>query len=186
MKIHIKNMVCPRCVMAVRAILENIGLHPIHIGLGEVELEEDDISGIKSQLKHELQSIGFDLLDDKNSKIIERIKNLITELIQTKNNQLKLALSEYLTGEMNHDYSWLSNLFSEVEGITIEKYYIFQKIEKVKELLIYDELSLSEIAYQLNYSSPAYLSSQFKKVTGLTPSHFRNLKENNRKSIDEI
>jgi AraC-like DNA-binding protein len=186
MKIHIKNMVCPRCVMAVRTILKDIGLHPRHIGLGEVELEEDDISKIKSELKQQLQSIGFDLLDDKNSKIIERIKNLITDLIQTKNNRLKITLSDYLSSELNRDYSQLSNLFSEVEGITIEKYYILQKIEKVKELLIYDELSLSEIAFQLNYSSVAYLSNQFKKVTGLTPSHFKNLKENKRKPLDEI
>jgi AraC-like DNA-binding protein len=186
MKIHIKNMVCPRCVMAVKAILENIGLHPTHIGLGEVELDEDDISEIKSELKQQLQSIGFDLLDDKNSKIIERIKNLITDIIQTKNNQLNITLSDFLSSELNRDYSQLSNLFSEVEGITIEKYYILQKIEKVKELLIYDELSLSEIAFQLNYSSVAYLSNQFKKVTGLTPSHFKNLKENKRKPLDEI
>ncbi|MDA3910168.1 MAG: AraC family transcriptional regulator [Bacteroidales bacterium] len=186
MKIHIKNMVCPRCVMAVRAILENIGLHPIHIGLGEVELEENDISEIKSQLKQELQSIGFDLLDDKNSRTIEKIKNLITDLIQTKNNRLEITLSDHLSMESNRDYSQLSNLFSEVEGITIEKYYILQKIEKVKELLIYDELSLSEIAFQLNYSSVAYLSNQFKKVTGMTPSHFKNLKENKRKALDKI
>ena len=167
-------------------IFEKFELHPIQVDLGEIELKENNIDQVKDQLIEELKSFGFDLLDDKKSKIIEKVKNRIIDLIQNKNNQLQLKLSEYLSEELRQDYSSLSNLFSEVEGITIEKYYILQKIEKVKELLVYDELTLSEIAYQLNYSSPAYLSNQFKKVTGLTPSHFKQMRTIQRKPIEEV
>lgn len=156
------------------------------VDLGEIELQESDISGVKQELREELQSLGFDLLDDKRSRTIEKIKNIITDLVQNKSNQIEMNLSDYLVQELHQDYSSLSNLFSEVEGRTIEKYYINQKIEKVKELLVYDELTLNEIAYQLNYSSAAYLSSQFKKVTGLTPSHFKNLSTVRRKPLDEL
>lgn len=172
--------------MVVKSTLEKLGLHPIQVELGEIELQENDISSVKSQLKEELQSIGFELLDDKKVKTIEKIKNRIVDLVQNKNNSLNTRLSDYLTEEVHQDYSSLSNLFSEVEGITIEKYYILQKIEKVKELLVYDEFSLSEIAFQLNYSSVAYLSSQFKKVTGLTPSHFKKLRTIKRRPLDEL
>lgn len=179
-------MVCDRCKMVVRSTLEKIGLHPLQIELGEVELQENSISAVKAQLIRELQSLGFDLLEDKKSKTIEKIKNLITELVQSKDNKLTINLSGYLSQELRQDYSALSNLFSEVEGITIEKYYILQKIEKVKELLVYDELTLSEIAVQLNYSSVAYLSNQFKKVTGLTPSHFKEMRTVKRKSLEDL
>ncbi|MFT6802750.1 MAG: AraC-like DNA-binding protein, partial [Salibacteraceae bacterium] len=135
--------------MVVKSTLKKFGLVPVQVELGEVVLEENDISSIKEQLKQELQSFGFDLLDDKRTKTIEKIKNLIVDLVQNKNSNLQLTLSDYLTKELHRDYSALSNLFSQVEGITIEKYYIFQKIEKVKELLVYDELTLSEIAFQL-------------------------------------
>lgn len=177
-------MVCDRCKMAVKSILMNIGLHPVHIELGEIELQENNISIIVEELKQKLQSFGFELLDNKKTKTIERIKNRIVDLVHNRNNDLQVTLSDYLTQELLQDYSALSNLFSEVEGITIEKYYILQKIEKVKELLIYDELTLSEISFKLNYSSVAYLSNQFKKVTGLTPSHFKNLRTIKRKSLD--
>jgi AraC-like DNA-binding protein len=170
--------------MAVKSILMNIGLHPVHIELGEIELQENNISIIVEELKQKLQSFGFELLDNKKTKTIERIKNRIVDLVHNRNNDLQVTLSDYLTQELLQDYSALSNLFSEVEGITIEKYYILQKIEKVKELLIYDELTLSEISFKLNYSSVAYLSNQFKKVTGLTPSHFKNLRTIKRKSLD--
>lgn len=165
---------------------EKLGLHPVQVDLGEVELEEKNIDKIKVQLEQELQSLGFELLNDQKTKTIEKVKNRIIDLVQNKNSSLDVTLSDYLTQEIHQDYSALSSLFSEVEGITIEKYYIQQKIEKVKELLVYDELSLSEIAYQLNYSSVAYLSNQFKKVTGLTPSHFKNMRSVNRKSIEEL
>ncbi|MFT4802616.1 MAG: AraC-like DNA-binding protein [Flavobacteriaceae bacterium] len=186
MKIYIKNMVCNRCKMVVKSTLKKLGLVPVQVELGEVVLEENDISPIKEQLKQELQSLGFDLLDDKRTKTIEKIKNLIVNLVQNKNSNLQITLSDYLTKELHRDYSALSNLFSQVEGITIEKYYIFQKIEKVKELLVYDELTLSEIAFQLNYSSVAYLSNQFKKVTGLTPSHFKKMRTIKRRPLDEL
>lgn len=186
MKIYIKNMVCSRCKMAVESSLQKMGLHPIRIELGEIELQEDDISQVKGVLREELQAYGFDLLDDKKTRTIEQVKNLITDLVQNKNNRLKTNLSEYLVQELHQDYSSLSNLFSEVEGSTIEKYYILQKIEKVKELLVYDELSLSEIANLLHYSSVAYLSNQFKKVTGLTPSHFKNLGASKRNPLEDL
>ena len=179
-------MVCNRCKMVVKSTLEKLGLHPVQIELGEIELQEDDISTVKKQLKEELQSFGFDLLDDKKTKTIEKIKNRIIDLVQNKNSNLQITLSDYLIQELHQDYSALSNLFSEVEGITIEKFYILQKIEKVKELLVYDELTLSEIAFQLNYSSVAYLSNQFKKVTGLTPSHFKKLRTIKRKPLEEL
>lgn len=179
-------MVCNRCKMAVKATLEALGLHPVQVELGKVELREPDLSPVKDQLERELQALGFELLNTKKSQTIEKIKNLITELVQHKDNALKQTLSEYLQGELQQDYSSLSNLFTEVEGVTIEKYYILQKIEKVKELLVYDELTLSEIAYRLHYSSVAYLSNQFKKVTGLRPSHFKKLGPVKRKPLDEL
>lgn len=186
MKLYIKNMVCSRCKMVVKSTFEKLRLHPLQVELGEVEIMENDISAVKEQLIQELQSLDFDLLDDKKTKSIERVKNLITDLVQNKSNSIDVKLSEYLSRELHQDYSSLSNLFSEVEGMTIEKYYILQRIEKVKELIVYDELSLSEIAFQLNYSSVAYLSNQFKKVTRLTPSHFKNLRTVKRKSLEDL
>ena len=186
MKIYIKNMVCNRCKLVVKSIFEQLGLHPTQIELGEIVLQENDISRVKDKLILKLRSFGFDLLDDKKTQTIEKVKSLIIDLVQRKDNNIEVTLSEYLSHELHKEYSSLSNLFSEVEGITIEKYYILQKIEKVKELLVYDELSLSEIAYKLNYSSVAYLSNQFKKVTGLTPSHFKKLKDRKRKPLDKL
>lgn len=179
-------MVCNRCKMVVKSILEKLGLHPLQMELGEIELQENDIFDVKEKLTQELQAVGFDLLDDKRTKTIEKIKNRIIDLVQNKSSKLDVKLSDYLTQEVHQDYSSLSNLFTEVEGTTIEKYYILQKIEKVKELLVYDELTLSEIAYQLNYSSTAYLSNQFKKVTGLTPSHFKKLGTLKRNSLEDL
>jgi len=184
--IYIKNMVCPRCIKAVSNILEELEVPYAAIKLGEVEILETDISAVKELLTQKLQILGFDLLDDKKTKSIEKVKNLITDLVQNKDSNIEVTLSEYLSRELHQEYSSLSNLFSEVEGTTIEKYYILQKIEKVKELLVYDELSLSEISYKLNYSSIAYLSNQFKKVTGLTPSHFKKLKERKRNPLDNL
>ena len=179
-------MVCNRCKMVVKSTIEKLGLHPVQVELGEIELRENDISAVKEKLIQGLQSFGFDLLDDKKTKSIEKVKNLITDLVQNKDNGIEVKLSEYISRELHQDYSGLSNLFSEVEGITIEKYYILQKIEKVKELLVYDELTLSEIAFQLNYSSVGYLSNQFKKVTGLTPSHFKKLQMVKRIPLEEL
>jgi AraC-like DNA-binding protein len=186
MNLYIKNMVCNRCIMVVRSELEKLGHKPVSVELGEVEIPGELSANEKQRLTVALQDLGFDLIDDKKSRLIERIKNLIVELVHENNGELKTNLSEFLSSELNHDYHYLSNLFSEVEGTTIEKYFIAQKIEKVKELLVYDELSLSEIAHRLNYSSVAYLSSQFKRVTGLTPSHFKNIRSLRRKPLDEV
>ena len=186
MKLYIKNMVCSRCKMVVNSVFESIGINPISVELGEVELKNDIPENLKRQLLKSLQAIGFDLIDDKKSKTIDKIKTLIIDLVQNKSNDLKINLSNYLSQELHQDYNTLSNLFSEVENTTIEKYFINQKIEKVKELIIYDELSLSEIAYSLNYSSVSHLSNQFKKVTGLTPSHFKQIREDKRKPLDKV
>ncbi|CAM4388432.1 helix-turn-helix domain-containing protein [Flavobacterium terrigena] len=186
MKLYIKNMVCSRCKMVVKTVFENIGIIPISVELGEVELKNDMQQEQKQEVLKSLLSIGFDLIDDKKSKTIDKIKTLIIDLVQNKNNDLKINLSDYLSQELHQDYNTLSNLFSEVENTTIEKYFINQKIEKVKELIIYDELSLSEIAYSLNYSSVSHLSNQFKKVTGFSPTYFKNLKSIKRKQIEDI
>ncbi len=186
MKLYIRNMVCNRCIMVVQAELEKLGYQPSHVSLGEVILEQDLSDEEKKQLDNRLHSLGFAIIDDKKSQLIEKIKNLIIELVHQQNSHLKTNLSNWLISHLHHDYTYMTNLFSEVEGTTIEKYFIAQKIEKVKELLVYDELTLSEIAFQLNYSSVAHLSSQFKKVTGLTPSHFKNIREEKRKPLDEV
>jgi AraC-like DNA-binding protein len=172
--------------MVVRLEFVKLGIEPVAVELGEVELKNELDATERKKVTLALQELGFDLIDDKKSRLIERVKNLIIELVQENHNELKTNLSDYLTSHLHNDYHYLSNLFSAVEGTTIEKYFIAQKIEKVKELLVYDELSLSEIADQLNYSSVAYLSSQFKRVTGLTPSHFKNIKSIRRKPLDEV
>lgn len=185
-KLFIKNMVCNRCVMAVQNELDRLGLIPQNITLGEVTLEKEPTVDERAKLENALDALGFELIDDKKSRVIEKIKNVIIELVHYQNNDAKVNLSDLLSDKLRHDYNYLSNLFSEVEGTTIEKYFIAQKIEKVKELLVYDELSLSEIAYRLNYSSVAYLSNQFKKVTGLSPSHFKKIGRDKRKPLDEV
>lgn len=179
-------MVCNRCIMVVKNELDKLGLNALAVTLGEVLLEKEPTAEEKKQLEDALTPLGFEVIDDKKSRIIEKIKNVIINLVHHGSSDLKTNLSGVLSKELNHDYNYLSNLFSEVEGTTIEKYYIAQKIEKVKELLVYDELSLSEIAFRLNYSSVAYLSNQFKKVTGLTPSHFKQIKEGKRKPLDKV
>lgn len=186
MKLYIKNMVCNRCKMVVKSELEKLGLRPLAVDLGEVEIAAD-LEGYQRQDVHAaLQKFGFALLDDKKSVIIERVKNLLVDLVQNKNNQLKTNLSDYLSRQLNHDYTYITNLFTQVEGTTIEQYFIAQKIERVKELLVYGELTLSEISYQLNYSSVSHLGKQFKKVPGLTPSHYKQLKEKKRNPLDEL
>ncbi|MFH6993719.1 helix-turn-helix domain-containing protein [Flavobacterium sp. FlaQc-48] len=172
--------------MVVKSEFEKLGLQTISVELGEVELQ-DAITDIQKEiLLKNLQSLGFDFIDDKKSKTIEKVKNLIVDLVHHKNNELKINLSDYLVENLNQDYSTLSNLFSEIENITIEKYFISQKIEKVKELLIYNELSLSEIADMLNYSNVAHLSNQFKKITGFTPTYFKQLKDKKRIQIENL
>jgi len=186
MILYIKNMVCNRCKMVVKAELEKLGINPQKVELGEVTIDNDLDAQQKEQLELILNDLGFELIDDKKSRYIEKIKSLIIKLIHEQNNDLKITLSDYLSQNVYHDYFYLSNLFSEIEGTTIEKYFIAQKIERVKELLAYNELSLGEIAFQLNYSSVAHLSNQFKKVTGLSPSHFKNIRLGGRKPLDEV
>ena len=179
-------MVCSRCKMVVKNQFEYIGLQPISVELGEVEIKQTPSASEMTQLNTALKALGFEIIDDRKVQTIEKIKNLIVTLVHHSNNEISTNLSTFISSQLLQDYNYLSNLFSEVEGTTIEKYFIAQKIERVKELLVYNEMTLSEIADQLGYSSVAYLSNQFKKVTGLTPSHFKTLKENKRKNIEEV
>jgi len=184
--LFIKNMVCNRCIMVVQDELEKMGLTIKHIQLGEVTIEEPETEDLRLALKAVLEPLGFELIDDKKSQLIAQIKAIIVELVHYQDNSIKSNLSTFLSTKLKQDYQNLSTLFSEVEGSTIEKYFIAQKIERIKELLVYDELTLSEIAQQLNYSSVAYLSNQFKKVTGLTPSHFKQIRAEKRKPLDQV
>ncbi len=186
MELSIRNMVCRRCLLVVRSELEKLGLHPVSVELGKVILEEDSIDEQRPELDANLRALGFEIIDDKKSKTIDKIKTLIIELIHNQDNNLNGNLSQYLSGQLMQDYNSLSNLFSEVTNTTIEKYFIAQKIERVKELLMYDELTLKEIAYKLNYSSVAYLSNQFRKITGFSPSYYKQLKNQKRKQIEDL
>lgn len=183
--IHIKNMVCNRCIMVVQQELEKLDIHPLSVKLGEVRLAQKPTPEQLQQIRASLSAVGFELIDDKKSQLIEHVKGLIIDVVHNQK-KLKSNLSDYLAMEIGKDYSYISNLFSEVEGTTIEQYVIHQKIEKVKELLVYDEMTLSEIAHKMYYSSVAHLSNQFKKITGLTPSHFRKIKDNKRTPIDQV
>jgi AraC-like DNA-binding protein len=187
MQIHIKNMVCDRCIAAVRQELDQIGLAYKQVRLGEVELAREPDPRQLEQLKHQLEEQGFELLDDRKSKIVEQIKTFIISTIHgSLQDEQQFKLSALLEKELQLDYHYLSTLFSSVEGITIEKYTILQRIEKVKELLTYDEKNLSEIAYELGYSSVQHLSQQFRKVTGLTPSQFKKMGGGRRKPLDKV
>ena len=179
-------MVCIRCKMVVKAELEKLGLHYMHVDLGETEIKESISEEQRDQLNIGLKKSGLELMDDKKSLLIEKIKNVIVEVVHYTDEQLKINLSDHLSQKLNYDYTYLANLFSEVTGTTIEKFFIAHKIERVKELLVYDELSLTEIAYKLNYSSVAHLSNQFKKVTGLTPSHFKQLRRKRRIMLENV
>jgi len=185
--LHIKNMVCNRCVKAVKEELEDLGFTIRSIELGEAELYEEIDSNARERIGQVLAENGFELINDNKGRIINRIKTLIIEYIHhDKEKPEYINLSDFLSSELNHDYSYLSHLFSMVEGKTIEKYLILQRVEKVKELLVYDELTLNEISYKLGYSSVAHLSRQFKEVTGLTPSYYKKVKEEKRKPLDQL
>lgn len=183
--LYIKNMVCDRCIKVVKDELEKIGLTVNNIILGEAEIENPNRID-KATIAHTLESSGFELLEDKNIRLVERIKTFIIELIHRNSQEIQTNFSILISQELGKDYHYLSTLFSSIENITIEKFIILQKIEKVKELLIYDELTLSEISYKLGYSSVAHLSSQFKQVTGFTPSNFKKLKSKPRNSLDKV
>lgn len=186
MKLYIKNMVCSRCKLVVQTELQKLGYEPTAVELGEVTVEKEISGEEKERISEALLPFGFELIDDKKSRIIEQIKKLVIETIHYSGEHPKTNYSDFIADHLHHDYSYLSNLFSSVEGTTIEKYIIEQKIERVKELLVYDELSLAEIADQLGYSSTAHLSSQFKKVTGLTPSYFKKLGAAHRKPLEDL
>lgn len=180
-------MVCHRCKLAVETELKKLNLHPLKIDLGEVVLKEETINEKQlQQLSTNLKQLGFELLDDKRKKIIEQIKTLIIQSIHYNKQQPAKNYSAFFAENLHHDYSYLSKLFSETEGVTIEQFIINQKIEKVKELLVYDEKNLNEISYDLGYSSVAHLSSQFKKITGLTPTAFRQSGIHHRKTLDKV
>ncbi|MFN8343563.1 MAG: helix-turn-helix domain-containing protein [Spirosomataceae bacterium] len=183
---HIKNMVCDRCKMVVKDTFEKVGARVVNTELGEVETVDNLTPAQRQAVIHTFREVGFELLDDKQSRTTEKIKTLLVELIHGKHPHLKSNYSTYLSEKLNRDYSGLSALFSAHEGITIEQYIIRQKIERVKELLLYDELSLSQIADALQYSSVAHLSNQFKKVTGLTPSQFKTASNKQRQPLDKI
>ncbi len=172
--------------MVVKEILRELKLHFILVDLGEVEIMETLTGEQLNRMKMALHAAGLELMDDKRSILIERIRNVIIEMVHESNDLIKINHSDYISEKLQMDYTYLSNVFSAVKGITIQQYIITHKIEKVKELIMYGELNLTEIAYQLNYSSVAHLSNQFKKITGLTPSHFKQLKDKRRSPIEEI
>ena len=187
MILHIKNMVCLRCKMVVESELKRLGLDPLSIQLGEVTFDDELPSETMDLLKTALAKYGFEVINDKRGQVIEQIKNLSIEYIfYLKNGEKQTNFSDFLEKRLLKDYTYLSNLFSEVEGTTIEKHLINLKIERVKELLTYDEMTLSEIAYDLGYSNVAYLSNQFKKITGLTPTYFKQLKDKKRQLLEKV
>jgi AraC-like DNA-binding protein len=179
-------MVSMRCKMVVKDELKKLGLHFIMVDMGTAELMEDITSVQREKLRISLLKSGLELMDDKKAVLIEKIKNVIIEMVHYSDELPKINFSDYLSEKLHYDYTYLANLFSEVQGTTIEKYIISHKIERVKELIIYDEMNLTEIAWIMHYSSVAHLSNQFKKITGLTPSHFKKLKNKRRQAIEDI
>ncbi|HVG14953.1 MAG TPA: AraC family transcriptional regulator [Chitinophagaceae bacterium] len=185
MRLYIKNMVCERCVSAVRRELARLGVVPRSIQLGETELTEELTNEQLNRLGEWLKATGFELVADAKSRIVEKVKNIIVSYVHY-NHDFSLKLSAILEEKIGFDYHYLTTLFTAIEGVTIEKYTIAQRIERAKELLMYNELNINEVALQLGYSSVQHLSQQFKKITGLTPSAFKNLKQNNRKPLDKM
>ena len=179
-------MVCIRCQMVVKAELETLGIRYDYVKIGEAGIIGEIQPEQKEQLKIELEKAGLLLIDNKKAVLVEKIKNMIIELVHYTDDQIKVNLSDYLSEKLDYNYTYLANLFSEEKGITIEKFFLNHRIERVKELIIYDELNLSEIAWKMHYSSVAHLSNQFKKHTGLTPSQFRMLKSKRRDSLEKV
>ena len=186
MKLFIKNMVSIRCKIVVKTEIENLGLHPLVLELGEVEVKEKISGKDYDALKVALLKSGLELMDDKRGMLIEKIKSVIVEMIHYSDELPTDNFSGYLGKKLNHDYTYLANIFSEMQGSTIEQFMIAHKIERVKELLVYNELNLTEIAYRMHYSSVAHLSTQFKKITGLTPSHFKQLRDKRRSMLEDV
>lgn len=186
LRLHIKYMVSDRCKTAVKDELKKFGLHYIVVDLGEVEIMESLSDEQRELLRTALFDLGFELMDDKKAILIGKIKNAIIEMVHHSDAIIKVNFSDYLSEKLNYNYTYLANLFTEVQGTTIEQFIISHKVERIKELIIYGELNISEIAWKMNYSSVAHLSNQFKKMTGLSPSHFKQLKDKKRCSIEEI
>lgn len=185
MKLHIKNMVSNRCKMVVREELTKLGLHFLIVELGEVEIMEDISAELRQQLKINLRNSGLELMEDKRAALIEKIKNIIIEMVQNPG-EIKIKISDLLSEKLHHNYGYLSNLFSEVQGMSIQHFIMLYKVERIKELMRYDDPSITEIAYKMNYSSVGHLSNQFKKITGLSPEHFKELKDKGRIQSEEI
>jgi AraC-like DNA-binding protein len=179
-------MVSSRCKLVVKEALKDLGLHYIIIEMGVVDIMEDITAELREKIKNALLKSGLELMDDKKAIIVERIKNVIIEMIHYTDELPKTNFSDYLSEKLNYDYTYLANLISEIQGTTIEKYIISHKIERVKELIMYDELNLTEIAWKMHYSSVAHLSNQFKKITGFTPSYYKALKDKRRIAIEDI
>ena len=186
MVLYIKYMVSLRCKMMVKEELKKLGLHFVIVDLGVVKILEEISSEQFEELKINLLKSGLELLDDKKSILIEKIKNVIIEMVHYSDELPKVNYSDYISEKLNYDYTYLSNMFSEVKGINIQQFIINQKIERVKELILYDELNLTEISYKLNYSSVSHLSNQFKKITGLSPSFFKQLKQKRNQNLENI
>ncbi|WP_228379036.1 helix-turn-helix domain-containing protein [Chryseobacterium piperi] len=186
MKLYIKYMVSLRCKLAVNQELNDLGLKHAVVELGTVELLEEITETQRDILRQRLKKLGLELLDDRKAILIEKIKNAITEMIHYSEELPKENYSDYLSDKLGYDYTYLSNTFSEVKGITIQQFIILNKIERVKELILYDELNLTEISYKLNYSSVAHLSKQFKKVTGLPPSYYKQLQKNRSNNLEDL
>jgi AraC-like DNA-binding protein len=179
-------MVSNCCKIAAKDALKELGFHFVIAELGEVEVMETVTLEQRELLRASLLKSGMQLMDDKRSVLIEKIKNIIIDMVHYSDELIKTNFSDFLSAKLNHDYTYMSNLFSEVQGTTIEQYIISHKVERIKELIIYGELNITEIAWKMNYSSVAHLSNQFKKVTGLSPTHFKNLKERKRNPIEEL
>jgi len=186
MKLYIKYMVSIRCKMLVKAELTKLGLHYVNVDLGVVEIMEQISNQQQVQLKKALLKSGLELMDDKKAILIEKINSVIIEMVHYSDELPRKNFSDYLSEKLNYDYTYLANIFSETKGITIEQFIIRHKIERAKELIIYDELNISEIARKLHYSSVAHLSQQFKKITGLTPSFFKSLKLKRRNTLENV
>ncbi len=185
-KLFIKYMVSLRCKLMVKEELKKLGLHYMVLELGVVELLEDITKDQRLELKKNLSKSGLELMESKKSILIEKIRNVIIEMIHYTDELPKVNYSDYISEKVGYNYTYLANIFSEVKGITIQQFIIVHKIEKVKELLIYDELNLTEISYKLNYSSVAHLSNQFKKITGLTPTFYKKLKEKRKQNLEDL
>lgn len=186
MKLYVKYMVSLRCKMMVKEELKKLGIWYVVVDLGVIEILEEITLEQREQLKTNLRKSGLELLDDKRSVLVESIKNVIIELIHNTDEDMRVNFSDFISEKLGYDYTYLSNVFSEVKGITIQQFIILNKIERVKELLLYNELTLTEIAYRLHYSSVAHLSNQFKKVTGLTPTFYKGIADKRRVNLEDM